>query len=196
MNNRQLAKSTDAHIIPHGMDEASMFNAIMDAKAALICDVSSSMGSNDSGEGGSEQRWSVMTRVVRNIVSEMEGKIAIIAFSDFPSLVTINMPQPNGSTNMAEALNFVAPLAATLEKIVLISDGEPTSDESQTLQAAMRLGKRIDTVYCGPRGGSGEKFLKKLAIQSGGTHCYLSLRDPLKLEAGLKTLLLPDGRKS
>jgi hypothetical protein len=52
-------------------------------------------------------------------------------------------------------------------RIILISDGDPNNKQS-TLAAARKFTNRIDTIYVGPEGGRGNKFLAQLANESGG----------------------------
>jgi len=47
--------------------------------------------------------------------------------------------------------------------------GEP-NDESEALKIAKTYRNRIDTIFVGPEGGSGQVFLNQLAKASGGQH--------------------------
>ena len=184
-------------IMPTGMTEAEKFQKLLDATAVLICDVSASMDERDAGEGRTETRWEVLVRTVRNLLEDMEGKLAVVAFNTDWNLVAEELPRPEGSTDVGGVLEFVAPSTKFLEKAVLLCDGEPTSGkgdpEKYALDAAKSIRCTLDCVYIGPAGGPGEKFMQRLAQAVRGSYTRFDLGKPALLQKGLEQLLLPKG---
>jgi hypothetical protein len=76
-----------------------------------------------------------------------------------------DIPEPSGSTPIAEAVTLAGEMKA--KRIIIISDGEP-DDGTRALAVARSLAIPIDTFYVGPEGATGEKFLRDLAAATGG----------------------------
>lgn len=141
---------------------------LMHVKAILIVDTSASMTADDAP--GGKSRHDAAADELRSLQESMPGKIGVVAFSSEVKLCPSGIPERfNGSTNMAKALKFVHNFDDTGIKFVVISDGEPDS-ESKTLQVAKTFKSPISCCYIGPEGGSGRRFLDKLASATGGTH--------------------------
>jgi hypothetical protein len=119
--------------------------------------------------------------------AEMPGKLAVVNFSDSVEFVPGGSPRLiGGTTDLAAALRFVAP-ADGVVRFFVISDGTP-DDDQEALDVVAGWTSRIDTIYIGPEGGPGAKFLKKLATKRGGT--FADAKQAVKLESTVKTLML------
>jgi len=71
------------------------------------------------------------------------------------------------STHLDAALKFARIADVEGMRFIVISDGQP-DDESAALAEARKYKNKIDTIYTGPAGESGERFLARLASESGG----------------------------
>lgn len=159
----------------------SLARAWLHVRAVLVCDISGSMATRDAGlkRAGGEirdrrSRWDACTEELARLQAEHPGRTAVVAFSDAPTLALGGrLPPPQGSTGLAEALDYVhsllAPDASGITVIVL-SDGEP-NDEAEALAAGrklVRLGAKLEAVYVGPEDETGGRaFLASLAGLSG-----------------------------
>jgi Mg-chelatase subunit ChlD len=169
-------QATDNHI--------SLAETFVNADVIVIVDTSGSMGASDGTE---RTRYARACDELRKIQASMPGKIAVLSFSDevkfFPSGIPANFGQ---GTDLAKALKFAKIADVPEMKFIVISDGEP-NDEQEALAEAAKFKNHIDTIYIGPAGEPGEKFLKLLASKSGGR----SAKDFAghKLEATIRGLL-------
>ena len=94
---------------------------------------------------------------------------------------------PSGGTAMERLLELVKPFDGTGMKFVLISDGEPYSEEA-TLAVASELTTPIDTIFIGDDSDfGGADFMRRLAKASGGTS--LGRVEVKKLGAAISGLL-------
>ena len=82
-----------------------------------------------------------------------------------------------------------APIASGAA-VALISDGEP-DDEAAALAAARRFPAAVNVFYCGPEGGPGQDFLRRLAQATGGQYQPVSLAPAQALPALRRVLSLP-----
>ena len=161
--NNQLVKGSLSALSER--DNMSLAESFLNVDAILLVDMSGSMSAHDA-PGGISRYEAAEAELVR-LQEENPGKIAVIAFSGTVEFCPSGRPQRlGGGTNMAQALRFVKP-ADGLARIILISDGEP-DDKMAVLNVAYSFESHIDTVYIGPEGGRGAKFLAKLAKQAGG----------------------------
>ena len=80
-----------------------------------------------------------------------------------------NIPEPNGSTDLAKAFRYLRNTGLKPKRVVLVSDGEP-NEESSALNEAKELAIPIDIIFIGDKGSRGERFMEKLASASGGQH--------------------------
>lgn len=133
----------------------------------IACDGSGSM--NESTENPGERRVDAL----RSIVYGLRQQHAQFRMYIFESSVyeTDMIPEPTGSTNMAEAFDYAAKNGC--KHLVLISDGCPDSPDF-ALRAAQNLVesgcKRIDVFYVGPKGAFAQgavNFMEKLAKLTG-----------------------------
>ena len=143
-------------------------------EAVLVVDVSSSMGTADSGDANRERRVTVAAREVAKLQRRLPGKLAIVPFNHSADWDPAGrLPEPAGSTNVAGALEYVRELlgeGAQGIKVVVVSDGEPDSAEAALAEARSlkTAGAVISTVYVGPDHGYGKSFLSQLASVGGG----------------------------
>ena len=158
--------------------------------AVAICDVSASMGEYDAP--GGQRRIEALNEILRLLQAE-NPTLRLIAFSDSPRYAAIPLPAPGGSTALHLALDFARPLAVPGSAVALISDGEP-DDEPAALAAARRFPTAVNVFYCGPEGGPGEDFLRRLAALTGGQYQPVTLSPAQALPALRRVLSLPSPR--
>lgn len=165
----------------------SIAETFLTADAVLIVDMSSSMSAHDAPGGIS--RYEAAERELRRLQEQLPGKVAVVAFSSDVQFVPGGIPpRIGGSTDMAAALRFVLPVDDTGTRIILISDGEPTSSEHETLAVARQFKTEIDCIYIGPEIGGGRDFLKRLADVTGGR--AFKSNEPGLLKGAVEHLLL------
>lgn len=148
-------------------NNTSIAETFIGADAVIIVDTSGSMAAHDSR--GGKSRYEVACEELRALQSSLPGKLALISFSDDCLFCPNGIPHNYGcGTNLARALKFAKIADVTGIRFIVISDGEPDSKKS-ALNVAKTFRAKIDTIYVGPEGGSGQDFLRKLAQASGGT---------------------------
>lgn len=163
MNNEITAGSLSALAQQSG---ASLAETFLGADAVILIDMSSSMSADDAPGGRS--RYDAAEEELRRLQEELPGKVAVVSFSTFPQFEPGGVPERlHGMTDMAKALQFVYPVDNTGVRIILISDGEPNSEE-ETLRVARKFETQIDCIFIGPEHGHGREFLKRLAAETGG----------------------------
>lgn len=144
----------------------SIAESFANADVVIIVDTSSSMGQHDSRGGLS--RYEVACEELKNLQASLPGKLALLSFSDDVVFCPNGIPfNYNGMTDLAKALKFAKMADVSGMRFIVISDGEP-NDEQKALNVAKTYKNRIDTIYVGPEGGDGQKFLQRLAKTSGG----------------------------
>ncbi len=168
--------------------------ALLSAKVALLCDRSSSMIEEARGH---QARYELEDDIIKRLQAKYPGQVALVAFSDTAYLCPDGvLPQPNGNTNMLDALRLAGPLADAGLRIILITDGEPSHAESEVIDAARAFRGKLDTIYVGPELSRGADFCKALALSVGGTHSEADLKHgPDLLENNLTRLLLTAGAR-
>jgi len=165
--------------------------AMLDAKIVLICDRSSSMLEKDAFQR--KARFEVEDGIVKRLQAKYPGQIVLLSFNDWATMcLDGNLPSPFGSTNMAAALERAKPLVGAGLRGVLISDGEPDSEQSVFVAATNFKGK-LDVVYVGPEGAPGQMLLQRLAQIVNGSFDVNDLKKPELLEERLTRLLLKAG---
>jgi len=144
----------------------SLAESFLSVDVLLIVDVSGSMLSPDAP--GGKTRYDMAVEELKRLQADMPGQIGVVAFSNSVQFCPSGHPTGSfGTTDMAKALEFVKPTDGIGIRFILISDGQPDSAED-TLRVAGTFKSKIDTVYIGPEGGHGRKFLQQLAAASGG----------------------------
>jgi len=164
MNNQIIAGSLGAIAQQNGTSIAESF---VNADAIILIDTSGSMHAHDSR--GGKSRYEVACEELKTLQASLPGKLALLSFSDDVLFCPNGIPFDFGlMTDLARALKFakMGDLASGM-RFIVISDGEP-NDEEETLAVAKTYRNKIDTVYIGPEGGDGQKFLKRLAKASHG----------------------------
>jgi len=165
--------SSQGHAIVQGSlsalshrDNMTLAESFLNVDAILLVDMSGSMAAEDAP--GGLARWDAAEQELRRLQESMPGKLAVIAFSSDVQFCPNGVPIRFGEgTDMAKALRFIKAADGLGIRIILISDGRP-NDEEETLRVAASFESHIDTVYIGPDGGHGRRFLLHLASESGG----------------------------
>ena len=144
----------------------SIAETFINADVIIIVDTSGSMGAHDSR--GGKSRYDVACEELKNLQTSLPGKLALLSFSDdvifCPSGIPFNY---QGGTQLAKALKFARVADVTGIRFIVLSDGEPDS-EDEALKVAKTFNAKIDTIFVGPENGEGREFLKRLAAASGG----------------------------
>ena len=183
--NRSIVTGSLGHIAEtEGMSIAETF---LGAEAVVIVDVSGSMNDTDSRDGMS--RYNVALEELAALQAKLPGKIAVIAFSQYPMFCPGGVPPMLGSmTNLAEALRFSRVADVGDIRFVVISDGQP-DNEAEALREAKLYKNRIDVIYVGSENHPyGRDFLTKLAAASGGV--AVTADRVKELARSVETLLL------
>lgn len=163
----------------------SLAESFLSADILVLLDDSGSMSTHDAPNGLS-RREAAKQELIR-LQKQNPGKIALVCFADNPVFCPHGDVVPcGGSTDMAKALEFAKVADDCGLKIVLISDGAPNS-EDETLRVARTYKSRIDCIYIGREGGSGQYFLDELMGITGGKRFEADA--PGMLGSGVELLL-------
>jgi len=144
----------------------TLAQSFLSADAIVLIDTSGSMGTHDAGDN--RTRYAVACNELARLQAENSGKLAVVAFSDSVQFCPSGIPPYLGAnTKLAKALKFIKPGDACGLQVILISDGEPNAP-AEALKVARGFKSRISTIYVGPEGGAGQKFLAELAAACNG----------------------------
>lgn len=113
---------------------------------------------------------------------------ALIAFADHPEEIPltgmIRLPEPNGSTNLAAAIEMAGGLAPKPTKLIVLSDGAPNSEELALRAMRALRPMPCDAYFIGAEGDAGAlAFMEKLAGAGGpgGTWGHWDLAEAEKV---------------
>jgi len=163
-------------------------NDVMKAEEVvmLLIDTSGSMSSYVDHINGKRA-----IDALREVVAEIKqvGHVPMIAFGgpyDCQVRFVDNVPEPDGGTPLHAAI----PMAKTYgaNRLVVISDGGPDLP-GECMSEARTFGGKIDVVFVGPAGSSGEQFLRDMAAATGGTCGLGDLKNVKLLSKGIIGLL-------
>ena len=166
MNNNQLVVGSLGAIAQER--NQSIAESFVNADAIIIVDTSSSRGQHDAR--GGKSRYDVACEELKTLQASLPGKLALLSFSDEVIFCPNGIPFDFGSmTDLAKALKFAKMGDISGMRFIVISDGEPNSEE-EALEVARTYKNKISTIYVGPENGSGQEFLKRLANATGGAN--------------------------
>ena len=132
----------------------------IDVELVVMLDTSFSMSNRDGGE---KSRYERAYDELRTLQGQHPGKIALISWSSETEWCFSGIPTFRGnSTDLAGALRFAKQVDNPFVTFVIISDGEPDS-ENDALQVARTMQGKINTVYVGNEMGRGREFLARIA---------------------------------
>jgi len=153
--------------------------------AVILVDVSGSMSMQDEYE---KTRLQLAREALENLQNNMSGKIALFKFSDNVKFIPNGyIAGVEGATNLTGALRYIHMADAIPDmRFILISDGQPDRPIS-VLREARKFKNKIDVIYIGHEGGSGQKFLESLAAATGGSSKNI---DAAMIESTTAKLLL------
>lgn len=160
-------------------------DVIMNIELLVVFDRSGSMHTPDAPGGA--RRWDYAFKELVKLQENNPGKVLLVSFAHDVGPNLNGVPDnAGGGTALDLALQYVA-IADGVVPIVVISDGEPDSEEA-TLRAAKFFHHKIDCIYAGPPDGYGAEFLQRLANATGGTFATTVLFQGLeqKLQAMLE----------
>jgi len=145
----------------------SLAESFLSADVIVLVDTSSSMENRDAPGGLS--RYDAACKELATLQATIPGKVAVISFSS--STVFCPNGQPfnlGGGTDLEEALKFAKIADVPDMRFIVISDGQPNS-EDDTLKIARTYTNKIDTIFCGDKDDQrGRRFLERLAKIGGG----------------------------
>lgn len=144
-------------------DSKSLAQVFLDADEIVLVDTSGSMGTQDSTGGMS--RYDVACQELRKLQRDMQGKLAIFAFSSTCVFCPSGVPTMlKRDTNLLGALQYLSAADGVIN-FTIISDGYPdpgTDYEIINLVSAMQ--SRVNTIFAGPTEDErGRKFMDQLA---------------------------------
>lgn len=159
-----------------------MEEVFMGVEHIILFDSSASMDVSDAE--GNTTRFSVAKAELIALQQELEGKIALICFSNQTVFCPSGIPfKPQGGTNLLDALKFIESADDTDIKFHLISDGEPYS-ENPCISFASNFKTPINCIFIGSKSDAygGMSFLNKLAKITGGKAVNSSTEGSFKKE--------------
>lgn len=166
----------------------SIAQTFLACETLVLMDVSSSMCTTDAT--GGKSRYAAGCNELARLQATNPGRVGIIAWSSEVRFCPSGVPDDlGGTTDLANALQFVRPADGLGIQIVIISDGEP-DDEARAISVARQFTSRIHTVFVGPEGSPGADFLRRLADASGGQFARQSTDTLDQLGESIKRLLL------
>lgn len=167
----------------------TLAESFLSCDAVVIVDTSASMNVCDVGEDRTRSRYLAACDELRKLQEAMPGKVAVVSFSGSTEFCPGGVPRYIGSTtDMTGALQFVKIADGTGIKLILISDGEPDSP-SETLKVARTFTTKIDTIFIGPEGSEGARFLRELSEATGGIATTQKTNELHKLGGTVKLML-------
>lgn len=180
MSNSLIKKSLEQSLGVKSLSD--LVRAKTSEEVFLAIDCSGSMGTMLRN---GKRRIEGLRTVVSDIQQQRETRMIQFGGDDSVGWVT-SVPEPSGSTPLAEAIEFAR--TAEAGRLVMISDGYPDNAQ-RAFDAARAFGGRIDVVFVGDPGDRGEKFLLELASLTGGTSFTGDLGAPKELASGVIGLL-------
>jgi len=166
----------------------SIAESFLSVDAIVMIDTSGSMAVTDCQNN--QMRHTVACDELRALQRRIPGKIAVIEWSSSHAFCAGGVPGPpvGWTTDMAAVLRFIKIADGTDIKLILISDGQPDSEDA-TLDVARTFKSKINTIYIGPEGGGGADFLRRLASLTGGASDTKSAREIVNLSQSITRLL-------
>jgi hypothetical protein len=155
--------------------------------ALVLVDTSGSMDAEDCP--GDRRRYDVACEQLIRLQKDLPGKVGVISWSSHAIFCPGGIPTfLQGGTDLAGALRFVKAADNTSIKLILISDGEPSS-EDEALKVAGQFKSKIDCIFVGPENSPGRDFLRRLAAATGGVSVSQSVKDLPNLSTTVTKLL-------
>lgn len=172
----------------------------------LVLDVSGSMAEEIDFKNSRKSKYEALKSTIKDL--DTDGlELKFIAFSTKSELIDDidKLPKPNGVTNLPSAFDLIKNEVANFDKVILVSDGQPTDSAGQVLpdndklnlqKVAFGLGKPLDVIYIGETHNKGADFMENLATITGGNY-YAENIDSLKncIEQGFKIFYRVDDKK-
>ena len=171
--------------------------AFVDCDVVVLLDVLASMMTADGQNyyhtsPHAETRYRKACNQLAKLQHDNPGKVCLICFDHQQTFEPSGIARhPNGSTDVAGALSYIWKADGLGLKFVLISDGEPDDDES-AIAIARQFKSRIDCLFIGPEGSSGQDFLRRLAAVTGGKFDPLNTKGINQLCDKISAKLLPE----
>lgn len=148
----------------------------------LVLDVSGSMAEEINFKNTRKSKYEALKTTLNELGTDTSGlELQYIAFSTDAEIVKdiSNLPKPNGVTNLPAAFNLINNKVSEFDKVILVSDGQPTNSSGEVLpdndkldlqKIAFGLGKPLDVIYIGETQDDGVDFMQRLAAITGGNY--------------------------
>jgi Mg-chelatase subunit ChlD len=149
-------------------------------RTLLLVDVSSSMAERVAAG----KKITLLREVVRDLLKT--HAVPVAAFGGREVYLVEEIPDPNGGTPLAEAIDFATHEGAN--HLVVVTDGQP-NHEGGAFAAARTFGGTIDTFYIGDGNDRGSQFCQELSAMTGGVAHLTDLGKPKELSAKIAGLL-------
>lgn len=166
-----------------GKENMSLAESFLNVDALILVDTSASMHATDAA--GGVERYRAACDELKRLQATLPGKIGVVSFSDYAKFCPGGVPEfISGSTNLVGGLKFIQAADTLGIKFIVISDGEPDSEQA-AIDLARKFKTQIDVVYIGPERGGGSLFLGRLAEASGGKYMAADLAKDLNAKVQL-----------
>jgi hypothetical protein len=151
-------------------------------KYLLVLDVSGSMAEEIDFKNMRKSKYEALKTTLMDLANHTNSlELQFIAFSTDARMVKDlnNLPKPNGVTNLPSAFDLMKTKVAEFDKVILVSDGQPTDSTGLILpdnaklnlqKIAFGLGKPLDVIYIGENQNDGVDFMQRLAAITGGNY--------------------------
>ena len=148
----------------------------------LVLDVSGSMAEEIDFKNTRKSKYEALKITLNELGTDNNGlELQYIAFATDAEIVKdiSNLPKPNGVTNLPAAFNLINNKVSEFDKVILLSDGQPTDSSGKVLpendkldlqKIAFGLGKPLDVIYIGETQDDGVDFMQRLAAITGGNY--------------------------
>lgn len=162
----------------------SLVRAQVKPGVVLLADCSMSMSYHDQ-VGNPKRRIDGLADLLVYILqrTRLQG---LVCFNERPIEVPlaghIKLPEPSGGTALDLALWHIRGMVPRPTRVIVITDGEPNSEDLALAAARALQPMPIDAYYVGPEGNTPAlAFMERLAKIGGGRWGEFDLTEPMRL---------------
>lgn len=150
----------------HALTNMSTSDLVKNLDTLILMDVSASMSQDD--------RWEKANKALAELQAKYPGRLLLAEFGVGTHLRLDGQvgPPQDDMTNLLSAIQFADPYAKTGMKIIIITDGEPNSNqyslpELREVIVKAATGMKIHSIFCGDdKDGVDKDFLARLGETS------------------------------
>lgn len=156
--------------------------AVLNCQYLVLVDTSASMSARTQSLN---TRYEAAREQLKRLQNSLPGKVLLASFSNTFKLCPNGIPEePSGGTELAVAFQEImeASLHELVEKIIVISDGQPNAPQ-RALEWANKIRRvcPIESIFIGDEGDEGYFFMQKLSSGKSFAVDANDLGQPLKL---------------